>query len=68
MPALQNQISARFPKLGIGGIKIFAAVLLLVVNANTILLEKGLLQMESYSTEELLAVMDAMCIMWWKPL
>lgn len=59
MADLRNRFSARFPKFGAGGIKIFATMLLLVVNANTILLEKGLLRMENYSTEALLAAMDA---------
>lgn len=59
MPDLRNRITVRFPKISISGIKLLAALLLLIVNANTLLLEKGLLQIESYSSEGLLASMDA---------
>ena len=59
MADLRNRIHVRFPKISISGIKLLAALLLLIVNANSLLLEKGLLQLDGFSSEELLAAMDA---------
>lgn len=58
MSNLRNRITVSFPKISISGIKLLAVLILLIVNANTLLLEKGLLHLESYSSEELLAVME----------
>lgn len=59
MSDLRKRASAKAPRVSANGLKYFCAVILLLVNFSTIVLEKGLLRLDAYSPEELVAAMDA---------
>lgn len=59
MSDLRKRISAKPLRVSAGGLKYFSAVLMLLVNANTVILEKGILGLDAITTEELIAAMEA---------
>lgn len=59
MSDLRKQLSSRLPRIHANGLKCFSMGIVLLLNFNTIILEKGILHLERYSPSELVAVMEA---------
>lgn len=59
MSDLRKKYAARFPHISARGLKNFAVIIMLLVNTSTIILEKGLIQLDTYTQAELLDAMDA---------
>lgn len=59
MSDLRKRISVKFPRVSANGLKYFSAVLMLLVNINTVILEKGILKLDAITTGELIAAMEA---------
>ena len=58
MSDLRNRVSRKLPRISASGLKYFAAIVMLIVNANTVILEKAILNLDSYSSLELIEVMN----------
>ena len=59
MSDLRKRFSLRLPRIHGNGLKILSMVILLLANFNTLILEKGILHLENYTPEGLVAAMDA---------
>lgn len=58
MSDLRKKRAPGIPRVTAQGLKIFSAVILLLVNGGEILLEKGMIRLDSYTQAQLLAAMD----------
>ena len=58
MSDLRKRFSVRLPRIHGNGLKILSMVILLLANFNTLILEKGILHLENYTPEGLVAAMD----------
>lgn len=59
MSDLRKRFSVRLPRIHGNGLKILSMVILLLANFNTLILEKGILHLENYTPEGLVAAMGA---------